>query len=108
MQTSIIPDTDTDQTTYLLMDQTGEYGNVWREMAEVETNEATIVQWIIEGLAGRPVKIVAFNTDQGWSRDVTYNIATKLLDINQNGVALGLAAREFVERVTGQSATAAV
>jgi hypothetical protein len=36
------------------------------------------------------------------------DIATKLLDLNRNGVTLGAAAREFVERVTGQPATVAV
>jgi hypothetical protein len=54
------------------------------------------------------VKIVAFNSEEGWSRDITHDIATKLLDLNQNGVALGGAAREFVERVTGRSATVIV
>jgi hypothetical protein len=39
---------------------------------------------------------------------MTRNIATKLLDLNQNDVALDAAEREFVERVTGQSATAIV
>jgi hypothetical protein len=106
VQTSIVPSTE--HTTYLLMDEVGEYGNVWREMSEVEANEATIVQWIIDGQIDRPVRIVAFNTEEGWSRDITYDIATKLLDLNQNGVALGAAAREFAERITGKSATVAV
>jgi len=106
MQTSIVPTTD--HTTYLLLDEIGEYGNLWREMSESETNETTIVQWMIEGQVNRPVRVVAFNTEQGWSRDVTHDVATKLLDLNQKGVALGAAAREFIERVTGQSATAAV
>jgi len=37
-----------------------------------------------------------------------FHIAAKLLDLNQNGVALGAAAGEFIERVTGQPATAIV
>jgi hypothetical protein len=106
MQTSIVPTSP--HITYLLMDEIGEYGNVWREMSEDEANEATIVQWIIEGQINRVVKIVAFNTDEGWSRDITHDIATKLVDLNQSGVTLGAAAREFVERVTGKSATAIV
>ena len=73
-----------------------------------EASEATIVQRIIEGQFSRPIKVVAFNTEQGWSRDVTQEIATKLLDLNRNGVALSAAAREFVERVMGQPATAIV
>jgi hypothetical protein len=106
MQTSIVPSTE--HTTYLLMDEIGENGNVWREMSEGEANESTIVQWIIDGQFSRPIRIVAFNTDDGWSYDMTRNIATKLLDLNQDGVALSAAARDFVERVTGQSATVAV
>jgi len=47
------------------------------------------------------MRIVAFNPEDDWSRDVTQEIATKLLDLNQEGVALGAAAREFVERVNG-------
>ena len=74
-------------------------------MSEGEANEATIVQWMIDGEINRPVKIIAFNTEEGWSRDITHDIATKLLDLNQNGVTIGAAAREFVERETGQSAT---
>jgi len=106
MPVSIVPDSK--HTTYLLLDETGHFGNLWREVSEDEANEATIVQWIIEGQFSRPMKIVAFNTEYEWSRDVTHEIATKLLDLNQEGVALGAAAREFVERVTGQSVTASV
>jgi hypothetical protein len=89
-----------------VLDQVGRYGNVWREMSDSEANETTIVQWIIEGQFNRPIRIVAFNTDGGWSRDVTREIATNLIYLNQNGVALGAVARDFVERVTGKSATA--
>jgi len=99
MQTSIVPEAG--HVTYLLLDELQNYGPVWREMSADEANETTIVQWIIEGQIERPLKIVAFNTEDGWSRDVTRGIATKLLH-------LGAAAREFVERVTGKSATAIV
>jgi len=102
MQTGIVPNTE--HTTYLVL----QYGKVWHEVGDGEANETTIAQWINEGQFSPPVRVVAFNTEQGWSRDVTHEIATKLLDLNQEGVALGAAARDFVERVTGQSATAAI
>ena len=54
------------------------------------------------------MRVIAFNTGEGWSRDVTREIAEKLLDLNNAGTALGAAAREFVERVTGKSARAIV
>ena len=105
MQTSLVPDSE--RTTYLLLDEmTNYHGSIWPATSAEEANEATIVQRIIEGQFSHPLKVVAFNTEDGWSRDVTYDIAAKLLDLNQNGVALSSAAREFVERVTGQSVTA--
>jgi len=39
----------------------------------------------------RPLKIVAFNTVDGWSHDMTSNVATKLLDLNRDGVQLSAA-----------------
>jgi hypothetical protein len=104
MQNSIVPNTE--HVTYLLLDEIGSYGPIWREMSDGEANEATILDWIAQGQFDNPLRVVAFNTEEGWSRDVTQEIATKLLDLNQNGVALGAAARDFVNRVTGKSATA--
>ena len=106
MQNSVVPNTE--HVTYLLLDEIGSYGPIWREMSDGEANEATILDWIAQGQFDNPLRVVAFNTEEGWSRDVTQEIATKLLDLNQNGVALGAAARDFVNRVTGKSATAIV
>ena len=108
MQTSIAPDKETGHTTYLVLDEIGSYGPIWREMRDGEANEATIVEWIAQGQFDCPLRVVAFNTEEGWSLDVTKETATKLLDLNQNGLALGAVARDFVERITGQSATVAV
>jgi hypothetical protein len=33
---------------------------------------------LLEGQYGEPVRIVAFNTAEGWSRDVTLDIADEL------------------------------
>jgi hypothetical protein len=106
MQTSIVPDTG--YAIYLVLDEVGSYGPIWREISDGEANEATIIDWIAQGQFDHPLRVVAFNTEEGWSHDMTRNIATKLLDLDQNGVTLGAAVREFVERVTGRSATAIV
>lgn len=71
-------------------------------MDEEIANEANIIEWIVEGQFVRPLQIVAFNTEEGWSRDVTEDIGRKLLDLSRQGRVLGAAAIEFVERVTGQ------
>jgi hypothetical protein len=95
MSVSIVP-TENNHTVYQVFDDLGRYGRVWTELGDEEANEPTIIRWIIEGQS--------FNTEEGWSRDVTREIAEKLLDLNNAGTALGAAAREFVERVTGESA----
>jgi hypothetical protein len=107
MSISLVP-RDTERTVYQVLDDIGAYGNVWREIGDAEANEQTVVEWIAEGECEHPVRVVAFNTDEGWSRDVTKEIALKLLDLSRQGRQLGVGAREFVERITGHVATVIV
>jgi len=100
MSVSLVPRTG-DSDVYLVLDQL-RFDRVWREMDEELANEANIIEWIVEGQFVRPLQIVAFNTEEGWSRDVTEDIGRKLLDLSRQGRVLGAAAIEFVERVTGQ------
>src|SRR5262249_8785838 len=44
-----------------------------------------VIRWIIEGQFKRPLRVIAFNTGEEWSRDVTREIAGKLLDLNNMG-----------------------
>src|SRR5262245_54438542 len=104
MTVSIVPGIESNRTVYQVLDDLGRYGRVWTEIDDEEANEPTILRWIIEGQFKCPLRVIAFNTGEGWSRDVTREIAGKLLDLNNVGTALGSAAREFVERVTGESA----
>ena len=108
MTVSIVPGIESNRAVYQVLDDLGRYGRVWTELDDEEANEPTIIRWIIEGQFKRPLRVIAFNTGEGWSRDVTREIAVKLLDLNNMGTALGAAAREFVERVTGESARALV
>ena len=63
---------------YLVLDDFGRLGRAWRETDEAETNRATLVRNLLEGQYENPVRIVAFNTAEGWSRDVTVDIADEL------------------------------
>jgi hypothetical protein len=107
MTVSLVPRTD-DIDVCLVLDELKTHGQVWREIDGGLANEATVIEWIIEGQFNKPVQIVAFHTAEGWSRDVTEDIAGKLLDLNRQGTALGEAARDFVERVTGERPIVAV
>jgi hypothetical protein len=103
------PQSKYDVTVYVVLDQfSGWLGRAYRETAEDEADEAKIIENCINGKYFYPVRVVAFNTHKGWSRDVTEDVALKLLDLSREGRLLGEAAREFVERVTGTAPTVAV
>ena len=47
----------------------------------------------------RPVRVIVFNTAEGWSRDVSENIAETLLEREASEGDLSQSARIFVGRV---------
>jgi hypothetical protein len=63
---------------YIVLDDFGRLGRAWRETDEAGTSRATLVRNLLEGQYENPVCIVAFNTTEGWSRDVTVDIADEL------------------------------
>ena len=92
-----------DVTIYIVLDQFGgAFGRAYRETDESYADEHTTIDRISDGKYSRPVRVVAFNIHEGWSRDVTEEIALKLLDLSGEGRMLCATAREFVERVTGK------
>jgi hypothetical protein len=71
---SIVPDND----TYIVLDDFGPLGRAWCETNEAAADRTTLVRTLLEGQHENPVRIVAFNTAEGWSRDVTVDIADEL------------------------------
>jgi hypothetical protein len=71
---SIVPEDD----IYLVLDDFGRLGRAWRETDEAGASRTTLVRNLLEGQYENPVRIVAFNTTEGWSRDVTIDIADEL------------------------------
>lgn len=63
---------------YLVLDDFGHLGRAWRETDEAGANRATLVRNLLDGQYEDPVRIVAFNTAEGWSRDVTVEIADEV------------------------------
>ena len=55
---------------YFVLDDFGHLGRAWRETDEAGTNRAALVRNLLDGQYENPVRIVAFNTAEGWSRDV--------------------------------------
>jgi hypothetical protein len=71
---SLVPDHD----TYIVLDDFGALGRVWRETDEDAADRATLIRDILKGQYESPVRIVAFNTAEGWCRDVTVEIAKEV------------------------------
>jgi hypothetical protein len=67
-----------ERDVFLVLDDFGSLGRVWRESDEAGTNGATLVRNLLEGQYENPVRIVAFNIAEGWCRDVTMDIADEL------------------------------
>ena len=73
-----MPSLEPEGDTYIVLDDFGDLGRAWRETDEAGANRASLVRNLLDGQYEDPVRIVAFNTAEGWSRDVTVDIADEL------------------------------
>jgi hypothetical protein len=73
---SIVPSTP--DTVYLVEDDYGPIGRSFRETDASKADRETTLQDLLCGQYNDPVRIVAFNTSEGWSRDVSHEIAVEL------------------------------
>jgi hypothetical protein len=68
-----------EQDTYLVLDDFGGIlGCSWRETGADGADRETLIRDLVDGQYTHPIRIVAFNTAEGWSRDVTVDIADEL------------------------------
>jgi hypothetical protein len=85
-----------DVDVYLVLDDFGEcVGRAWREADEADTDKETVITDLLDGQYSDPIRIVAFNTAKGWSRDVSEEIADA---IAQRCVVDGFDVPPFLER----------
>ena len=88
-----------DATVYTVLEDFGKLGCVWREIDQAEANEEAVIAGILIGEYEHVARVVAFNTDQNWARDVSEEIAAKLVEAGRKeGCELGASARAFTER----------
>jgi hypothetical protein len=97
---SIVPSSD--DTVYLVEDDFGpKLGRVFRETDSSQCDRETTLQDLYTGQYNDPIRVIAFNTREGWSRDVSYEFAAELqrrADIDRVDLTGSLA--EFVEYYT--------
>ena len=61
-----------------MLEDFGRLGRAWRETDEDATDRETLILNLLSDEYKNPVRIVAFNTAERWSRDVTVAIADEL------------------------------
>jgi hypothetical protein len=91
-----------DQTLYLVVDRFGRHGSVYHETEVERTDLETIIADLMSGQFNDPVRVVAFNTLEHWSEDVSKTIALEIQtrsDIEGQDVPESI--RDFVDKYTG-------
>ena len=99
---SIVPNGD-DQNFYLVVDDLGHHGRVLREADLEGADLETVVVDLLSGQYKNPIRVVAFNTSEGWSQDVSAEIAQDLrrrCDLQLRDVPSSV--QDFVERHEGR------
>ncbi|HEY2252056.1 MAG TPA: hypothetical protein VGH74_13380 [Planctomycetaceae bacterium] len=100
---SIVPRGD-DQDVYLVVDDLGRMGRVWREADVEATDLDTVVTDLLDGQYSNPIGIFCFNVVERWSRDVSEDTARELrrrCGLQLSDVPSSL--QDFVERHEGSS-----
>ena len=95
---SIVPLGD-DQEVHLVLGQFDvQIGRAWRETDENDTDYDTLIRHLLEGQYSNPVRVVAFNTAEGWSRDVSADVADELRERCGRRGEIPAFLTEFLER----------
>ena len=90
---------------YLVVDDFGQLGRVYRETDEADGTARTVIRDMIRGEFHRPVRVVAFDADQGWARDASAEIAKAVAEIaEEQDRPLSRSTLEFIERHLGEGA----
>jgi hypothetical protein len=90
---------ENDVTVYIVVEDFGDFGRAFRETDIAKADHDTIVRNMISGEYRNPLRIVAFNTVEGWSRDVSEEIAYDVLDRAYDAdTTLSAGAKRFIDR----------
>jgi len=100
---SIVP-TDGGENVYLVAEAFGKLGHAWREADYEATDLETVIQDLLSGQYSAPIRVVAFNTEERWSEDVSEDVAHELrrrCDLQARDVPSSI--QDFVERHEGHA-----
>jgi hypothetical protein len=101
---SLVPSFDV--TVYLVLHGFAELGRVYCETNEEDANLENTIENLLNGQYRNPIRVVAFDTSEGWSRDVSEDILWEVLKrCAAEGKALPISTRQFTAFHVGQNET---
>jgi hypothetical protein len=74
---SIVPENGDHDICLVLNDFGDELGRAWLEADEERTDRETVIRDLLAGQYSDPVRVIAFNTVEGWSRDISADVASE-------------------------------
>jgi hypothetical protein len=99
---SIVPNPG-DQNVYLVLDDLGRGGRIWPESDDETTDLETVITDLLTGQYKAPVRVIGFNTAEGWSQDISADVAHELrqrCDLQMRDIPFFL--QDFVDRHEGR------
>jgi hypothetical protein len=91
-----------DRTVYMVMEDLGRLGRIWPEAHVEATDLETVIAVLLDGQYRDPIGVIAFNTAEQWSRNVSEDIAQELLRrCDLEGRELPEGVQDFAERYVG-------
>ena len=95
------PASSLDQDLHFVLCGFGRAGLAYVETDPTEADATTIVRALLRGLYDRPLRVIAVNAEEEWSRDVSEAIATKVRDVAEHeDIELTSGTLDFVEMHT--------
>lgn len=79
---SLVPSLD--QDPHFVLCGFGPAGLAYLETDPTEADATTIVRALLRGLYDRPLRVIALNVEEGWSRDVSETIAAKVRQVAEH------------------------
>src|ERR1700704_4572086 len=86
---SIVPKEEDDQNVYIVLDDFGRNGRAYRETDVERADLEVVIMDMLEGEYEKPVRVVGFDTAEGWPQDVSGDVAQELrhrCDLQQRDV----------------------
>jgi hypothetical protein len=69
-----------DVTVYLVLNDHGQFGLAYDETDPAKADREIIIRNFLTGQYSDALRVIAFNTAEGWSRDVSEDIAGEVLE----------------------------